>query len=179
MISTKYFIIILATVVSISAAPVDEKKHEITTASTTLDSSNITSTTITTTTTSTTPTPASPSGSYENTTTFSCYNRPTGYYADVKLHCVIYHFCTQIEISSGESKYQRMSYVCMEGSFFDQKDLNCVMKKDLNVPCERAAEHYESSNKQFDKAEESPPSIGDSIAANLLMNPMSRFIAGR
>lgn len=119
-----------------------------------------------------------PSMSMHNTSTFSCWGRPTGYYADVKLGCNIYHFCSQME-GIGETTYQRMSYVCMDGSLFDQKDLNCVMKSDLRVPCDRAEAEYESSNKQFESSDETQPSVGENLAANLLMNPISRFIAGR
>lgn len=116
--------------------------------------------------------------SFKNTSTFTCYGRVTGYYADVKLGCRVYHFCTQME-SIADTTYQRMSYICLEGSIFDQKDLNCVKDADLKVPCEKAEEEYESSNKQFDMKEESPPSMSDNLAANIMMNPLTRFIAGR
>lgn len=116
--------------------------------------------------------------SYKNTSTFTCHGRITGYYADVKLGCRVYHFCTQIE-GIGATSFQRMSYICLEGSIFDQKDLNCVREADLKVPCDMAEAEYESSNKQFDAREESSPSISDNLAANFMMNPLTRFIAGR
>lgn len=116
--------------------------------------------------------------SEKDTSTFSCKGRATGYYADVKLACKVYHFCSQIE-GIGETTYQRMSYMCLEGSIFDQKDLNCVKKGDLRVPCEKAEAEYESSNHQFDAKEESKPSMSDNLAANIMMNPLTRFIAGR
>ena len=71
-----------------------------------------------------------------------------------------------------------MSYICLEGSLFDQRDLNCVKETDLKVKCEDAEREYDSSNKQFDPKEESQPSMSDSLAANLMMNPITRFIAG-
>lgn len=116
--------------------------------------------------------------SFKNTSTFSCHGRITGYYADVKLNCRVYHFCTLID-SIGETKYQRMSYICLEGSTFDQKDLNCVKDSDLKVPCNKAEAEFESSNKQFDNKEPSSPSMSDNLAANIMMNPITRFIAGR
>lgn len=116
--------------------------------------------------------------SYKNTSTFTCYGRVTGYYADVKLGCRVYHFCTQLE-GYEATNYQRMSYICLEDSIFDQRDLNCVREKDLKVACDRAEEEYDSSNKQFDMKEESPPSYSDNLAANIMMNPLTRFIAGR
>ena len=72
-----------------------------------------------------------------------------------------------------------MSYLCLEGSYFDQKDLNCVRQQDLKVPCDKAQDEYERSNKQFDAKEESQPSMSDNLAANIMMNPIARFIAGR
>lgn len=71
-----------------------------------------------------------------------------------------------------------MSYFCLEGSIFDQKDLNCVKQSDLKVSCDKAEAEYESSNKQFDSKEESQPSMSDNLAANIMMNPLTRFIAG-
>lgn len=79
----------------------------------------------------------------------------------------------------GETTYQRMSYICLEDSIFDQKDLNCVKESDLRVPCEEAEKAYESSNRQFDPADDKGPSYSDSLAANLMMNPITRYIAGR
>lgn len=116
--------------------------------------------------------------SYKDTSTFSCEGKITGYYADTKLHCRVYHFCTQME-NLGVTTYQRMSYICLEGSIFDQRDLNCVRESDLKVPCDRAEAEYESSNKQFDAKEESQPSMTDNLAANIMMNPITRLIAGR
>lgn len=72
-----------------------------------------------------------------------------------------------------------MSYICLEGSIFDQKDLNCVHRRELKVPCDKAEDEYERSNKQFDVRDESQPSMSDSLAATIMMNPIARFIAGR
>lgn len=116
--------------------------------------------------------------SAQRTSTFTCQNRETGYYADVNLDCRVYHFCTKIDGIDGAS-WQRMSYICLENSVFDQMDLNCVKRLDLRVRCEDAEKEYERSNKQFDAKEESKPSMTDSLAANIMMNPFTRFIAGR
>jgi hypothetical protein len=116
--------------------------------------------------------------SYQDTSTFTCNKRVTGYYADVKLDCRIYHFCTQMDGIDGPT-YQRMSYLCLEDSYFDQGDLNCVKHSDMKVPCDQAEKEYERSNKQFDPKEDSQPSMSDNLAANIMMNPITRFIAGR
>lgn len=117
--------------------------------------------------------------SNKDTSTFTCSGKVTGYYADVKLGCRVYHFCTQMDTISGAASYQRMSYMCLEDSYFDQKDLNCVKKDQLKVPCHRAEAEYESSNRQFDAKEEKGPSLRDNLAANIMMNPIARYIAGR
>lgn len=117
--------------------------------------------------------------SYKNTSTFTCYGKVTGYYADVKLNCRVYHFCTQMDSLGDTPPYQRMSYICLEDSVFDQKDLNCVKKSDLKVPCDKAESEYERSNKQFDPKEETQPSMSDSLTANIMMNPLTRFLTGR
>lgn len=72
-----------------------------------------------------------------------------------------------------------MSYLCLEDSYFDQKDLNCVKHSDMKVKCDQAEKEYERSNKQFDPKEESEPSMSDNLAASIMMNPLARFIAGR
>ena len=114
----------------------------------------------------------------KDTSTFSCRGKATGFYADVKLNCRVYHFCTQLDGVAG-TNYNRMSYICLEGSIFDQNDLNCVREVDVKTPCNKAEEAYDTSNKQFDQKEESQPSYSDSLAATIMMNPIGRFIAGR
>lgn len=138
---------------------------------------NTTTMTTTTTTTTTTTEAYFEPASYLNTSTFSCYGRELGYYADIKLDCKIYHFCSMME-NFGEQAYQRVSYLCLEDTYFDQGDLNCVKQEYLTVPCEKAEEYYDSSNKQFDSKEESQPSISDNLAANIMLNPITRFITG-
>lgn len=117
--------------------------------------------------------------SSKDTSTFTCQGKINGYYADVRLNCRVYHFCTKIDGIGEASTYQRMSYICLEGSVFDQRDLNCVHEKDLKTPCSKAELEYESSNKQFDAKDESQASMSDSIAAGIMMNPITRFLAGR
>lgn len=115
--------------------------------------------------------------STNETSTFTCRGKATGYYADVILRCRVYHFCTQLEEIANVT-YQRMSYICLQDSIFDQKDLNCVKPEDVKVQCEDAEKYYESSNKQLDDSEESGPSMSESLTASIMMNPIARFIAG-
>lgn len=115
----------------------------------------------------------------EDTKTFSCNGRVTGYYADVKLDCRVYHFCSQIEDPVNGTRYERVSYLCLQDSYFDQNDLNCVKKSDMKVSCDQAEKEYERSNKQFDPKENEAPSMSDNLAANIMMNPIARFITGR
>lgn len=163
---------------STSGTEIPISSDEVTRTSTTARPTARAQSTTTTTTETTTSSEPIDFTSYKNTSTFSCDGKITGYYADVKLNCRVYHFCTQLDGVDGPS-YQRMSYMCLENSFFDQGDLNCVDQADLKVTCDKAEAQYEKSNKQFDAREESQPSMSDNLAANLMMNPIARFIAGR
>lgn len=169
MISAKHLVIILAIVVSISAAPVDEKKPE----TTTTQSANATSTT----TTNTTPAPSSssndktpevPASQAANSTvseaallhahsSFSCQNREMGYYADVERQCKFYFFCLPGEFN-GTVVYQRISYMCLNDAVFDQTELDCVKKS--STACDESPKFFESSNEIVRKA----------VSQNLVVN---------
>lgn len=82
---------------------------------------------------------------YTNTT-FTCYGRQLGYYADIVQDCKVYHFCLLGEYN-GEPIYQRVSYLCMNDKVFDQQALDCVKESDLKAPCKDSASHYDISNK--------------------------------
>lgn len=81
--------------------------------------------------------------SHLNHTTFTCYGRKIGYYADVEADCKIYHFCILGDYN-GEPVYQRISYLCLNETLFDQQALDCVSK--LSAPCSDSSKYYEESN---------------------------------
>lgn len=74
---------------------------------------------------------------------FTCSNKKLGYYADVERQCKLYFFCLPGEYK-GVPVAQRISYLCLNGTIFDQKALDCVEKP--SVECEQSPEYYESSN---------------------------------
>lgn len=67
--------------------------------------------------------------------------------------------------------------MCLDSSIFDQKDQKRARDHDLIVLYDKAGAEYDSSNKQFDTQEESQPSMSDNLAANIMMIPLTRFIA--
>lgn len=78
-------------------------------------------------------------------TSFTCYNRSIGYYADVSRECQIYHFCLLGEYN-GEPVYQRITYMCLKDTVFDQEALDCVEPPKMKNPCKNSESLYESSN---------------------------------
>lgn len=97
-----------------------------------------------------TPTDLPDISAYTNTS-FTCYGRSLGYYADVVQNCKVYHFCLLGEYN-GEPIYQRVSYLCMNEKVFDQQALDCVKESELKAPCKDSAQHYDISNKALRQA---------------------------
>lgn len=77
---------------------------------------------------------------------FTCFNRTIGYYGDVERECKIYHFCLLGDYN-GEIVYQRISYLCLNETVFDQQALDCVDSKSVNAPCVDSPKFYEESNR--------------------------------
>ena len=80
-----------------------------------------------------------------NSSSFTCYGKQIGYYADVEHSCKVYHFCLLGDYN-GDSVYQRISYLCLNHTVFDQQALDCVDTVKLTAPCEKSASFYDSSN---------------------------------
>ena len=74
--------------------------------------------------------------------TFSCDDREYGYYADIDNNCEIFHICLPIEDHDGEIiEYAQWSFVCGNGTMFDQQTLTCNYPTDA-FPCEEAESLY-------------------------------------
>lgn len=86
-----------------------------------------------------------------NTTSFTCYGRPIGYYADEEHDCKVYHFCLLGEFN-GEPVYQRISYLCLNDTIFDQQALDCLAPIKSSTSCKESHNHYELSNKLLRQA---------------------------
>ncbi|KAK7024221.1 hypothetical protein SK128_004555 [Halocaridina rubra] len=85
-------------------------------------------------------------------TGFSCVNRPYGYYADQDNSCRIFHVCNPALFSSGKIQTYQYSFMCGEGTIFDQNELTCKMAYDA-TPCQDAPNYY-SRNEEFGRPEE-------------------------
>lgn len=80
-----------------------------------------------------------------NTSSFTCYGRQIGYYADMERDCQIYHFCLLGDYN-GEAVYQRISYLCLNETIFDQQALDCVEPSKVTAPCKESHNFYDQSN---------------------------------
>ncbi|XP_071517646.1 uncharacterized protein [Panulirus ornatus] len=82
-------------------------------------------------------------------TSFSCINRPYGYYADVDNDCAIFHICQPITDAAGQLlETAHFSFICGEDTIFSQGSLTCATP-DLAYPCSEASFLYEPSNAAF------------------------------
>merc|ERR1711872_595095 len=66
---------------------------------------------------------------------FSCVGLPYGYYADEDNSCRVFHVCNPlINANEGVETYQ-YSFMCGEGTQFDQRQLTCVRPEEA-TPCQ-------------------------------------------
>ncbi|XP_064099628.1 myb-like protein I [Macrobrachium nipponense] len=83
---------------------------------------------------------------------FSCADRPYGYYADQENSCRVFHVCNPALFSDGKIETYQYSFMCGEGTVFDQDELTCKVEYDA-TPCQEAANFY-FRNEQFGRVEE-------------------------
>merc|ERR1712142_463340 len=82
-------------------------------------------------------------------TTFTCDNRPYGYYADMDNNCEIFHVCLPISDATGAPiETAHFSFLCGNLTSFSQEALSCV-HRDEAFPCEESATLYDISNSEF------------------------------
>lgn len=82
---------------------------------------------------------------------FTCDARPYGYYADVANECQIFHICYPVTYADGEEEMFKWSFICPNGTIFDQSSLVCSFPLDA-LPCEEAPNFFEgpdSINSRF------------------------------
>merc|ERR1712212_1324547 len=85
-------------------------------------------------------------------TSFSCPDRPYGYYADQENSCRLFHICNPIFFSNGAVETYQYSFMCGEGSMFDQQKLTCVAESEA-IPCQESSSFF-FTNEQFGRPEE-------------------------
>ncbi|XP_045108396.1 U-scoloptoxin(01)-Cw1a-like [Portunus trituberculatus] len=82
-------------------------------------------------------------------TSFSCDNRPFGYYADVENNCQIYHVCVPFFDATGDHKHTYMfSFICGNQTIFSQDILGCASLAEA-YPCEDAPSLFDFVNAKF------------------------------
>ncbi|MCL4161350.1 UNVERIFIED_CONTAM: hypothetical protein GTU68_058879 [Idotea baltica] len=86
--------------------------------------------------------------------TFTCENRPYGYYADVPSECRVFHVCHPLSNEAGEviSIFQ-YSFFCGNQTIFSQESLTCAHPHEA-FPCDQAESIFEESNIDFGKIPE-------------------------
>merc|ERR1712002_730434 len=78
---------------------------------------------------------------------FSCVGLPYGYYADEDNSCRVFHVCNPlINANEGVETYQ-YSFMCGEGTQFDQRQLTCVRPEEA-TPCQETR-NFLYVNEQF------------------------------
>ncbi|XP_076034930.1 uncharacterized protein LOC143021379 [Oratosquilla oratoria] len=74
-------------------------------------------------------------------TSFTCADRPYGYYADQGNDCRVFHVCNPYLFEDGRIETVQYSFMCGEGSVFDQKELTCADQL-AALSCQEAANFY-------------------------------------
>jgi hypothetical protein len=83
-------------------------------------------------------------------TTFSCYGRAFGQYADVKKDCRVFHLCyPYFNSTTDELLYQRISFLCDNDSVFDQKRFICVDNSSIEHKCSDSEDLYLQTNQEY------------------------------
>lgn len=83
-------------------------------------------------------------------TTFSCYGRAFGQYADIKKDCRVFHLCyPYFNSTTNELLYQRISFLCDNDSVFDQKRFICVENSTIEHKCSDSEALYVRTNQEY------------------------------
>ncbi|XP_076035598.1 uncharacterized protein LOC143021778 [Oratosquilla oratoria] len=83
---------------------------------------------------------------------FSCGDRPYGFYADERNNCQVFHVCNPYLFDDGRVETHQYSFMCGEGRVFDQSELTCV-DQFAAIPCAESSFFY-SRNEDFGRPEE-------------------------
>ncbi|XP_042206470.1 U-scoloptoxin(01)-Cw1a-like [Homarus americanus] len=84
------------------------------------------------------------------TSGFGCSDLPYGYYADEANNCAIFHVCLPY-INFGQIITRQFSFMCGEGTVFDQENLICDFPENA-LPCSSALE-YRRVNEYFGRTD--------------------------
>jgi len=82
--------------------------------------------------------------------TFSCFGRSFGQYADVSQECRVFHLCyPYMNSTTEELLYQRISFECEDGSVFDQKRFLCADNSTIDHKCSDSEDLYVQTNQEY------------------------------
>lgn len=85
---------------------------------------------------------------------FTCDNRPYGYYADMDNDCKLFHVCLPIVDEIGETlSVDHFTFMCGNQTVFSQESLTCADPIDA-LPCEQAGTLYDIVNAEFGRIPE-------------------------
>ena len=98
------------------------------------------------------------------TSTFSCLNRQYGYHADLATKCSVFHLCYPVVAPLfGEVTVQQLTFVCPNGSVFDQQEHVCAEVDPLRQSCSESHNYYtESNNNLIESVQQNVQTYGQS-----------------
>ncbi|MFI0982736.1 chitin-binding domain-containing protein [Streptomyces sp. NPDC021093] len=74
--------------------------------------------------------PTPPPGAQNLETSFSCNERPYGYYADPETDNQVFHVCLPAQFPDGTEKTYKWSFICPQETHFDQEASTCTRRDD-------------------------------------------------
>ncbi|XP_071517645.1 U-scoloptoxin(01)-Cw1a-like [Panulirus ornatus] len=90
-----------------------------------------------------------PGGYGALSSSFSCENRPFGYYADMENDCKAFHICYPVTEDDGTlTEVAHFTFMCGQNAVFSQDSFTCVHPTE-SFPCNEAASIYDISNANF------------------------------
>lgn len=82
-------------------------------------------------------------------TSFTCDNRPYGYYADVSNNCQVFQVCLPVKDNAGiVVETAQFTFLCSNQTIFSQANLTCI-GTDEAMPCSDSEKFYDTSNSQL------------------------------
>ncbi|XP_045598474.1 U-scoloptoxin(01)-Er1a isoform X2 [Procambarus clarkii] len=90
-----------------------------------------------------------PGGSGALQSSFSCADRPFGYYADVEHACKAFHVCYPVMEEGGTlMETAHFTFICGQDAVFSQDSLTCAHPTEA-FPCTDSTAIFEVSNEKF------------------------------
>ncbi|KAK6619169.1 hypothetical protein RUM44_003551 [Polyplax serrata] len=75
------------------------------------------------------------------TTSFNCWGRYDGYYADTEVDCTIFHYCQTWYFPTGHNETVKWDFVCPQTTIFNQQLLSCTPPS-ASFDCQESPQYY-------------------------------------